>query len=65
MVSVPVGRPKKKWIESVKECLEERNVNLEEARRKVHNRNEWPAFLREHGCGPPGPRNEPHIDEMP
>src|SRR5678815_1717427 len=37
----PVGRPKKKWIESVKECLQERNVSLAEARRKVHDRREW------------------------
>src|SRR5678816_1567325 len=34
----PAGRPKKKWIESVKECLQERNVSLAEARRKVHDR---------------------------
>src|SRR5678816_1591708 len=36
----PAGRPKK-WIESVKECLKERNESLAEARIKVHNRNEW------------------------
>src|SRR5678815_4714813 len=36
----PCGRPKKKWIESVKECLEER--------RKGHNRSEWLGFVR--GC---------------
>src|SRR5678816_3407074 len=34
------GRPNKNRIESVKECLEERNVSLAEARRKVHNRSE-------------------------
>src|SRR5678816_785926 len=61
----PAGRPKKKWIESVKECLEERNGSLGEARRKVHIRCEWLGFVRGYGCNPPGPRDEPHIDEMP
>src|SRR5678815_3227880 len=42
----PAGRPKKKWIESVKECLEEKNVSLEEAKRKVHNKNEFRCFVR-------------------
>src|SRR5678815_1751450 len=42
----PAGRPKEKWIESVKECLEERNVSLAEARRKMHNRSEWRSFVR-------------------
>src|SRR5678816_2581037 len=37
----PDGRKKKKWNESEKECLEERNVSLAEARRKLHNRSEW------------------------
>src|SRR5678815_4204400 len=40
----PAGRTKKKWIESVNECLKERNVNLVEARRKVYNRSEWVGF---------------------
>ena len=40
----PVGRPKKRWIDSVKECLNERNVNLVEARRMVCNRDEWRGF---------------------
>src|SRR5678815_4693102 len=34
----PAGRPKRKWIESVNECLKERNVSLAEARIKVHDR---------------------------
>src|SRR5678816_1261878 len=36
--SRPAGRPKRKWIESVNECLKERNVSLAEARVRVHNR---------------------------
>src|SRR5678815_4819944 len=37
----PAGRPKKKWIESVKECLQVTNVSLAKARRKMHDRREW------------------------
>src|SRR5678815_3266590 len=59
--SRPVGRQKKKWIESVKECRKERNVSLAEARRKVHNMSKYRSFVGEYGSGP-GPRNEPHID---
>src|SRR5678816_372829 len=61
----PAGRPKEKWIESVKECLKERNVSLAEARRKVQNRSEWRGFVRGYVCSPPGVRDEPYIGEMP
>ena len=44
--SKPVGRPKKRWIESVTKCLRERNVDLEEARGMVSNRNVWRVFSR-------------------
>src|SRR5678815_731318 len=54
----PAGRPKKKWIESVMECLQERNVSLSQARRKVHDRREWRGFVRGYVCGPPGPGDE-------
>ena len=39
-----VGRPKLRWIDSVKKCLKVRNVSLPEARRMVHNREEWLDF---------------------
>src|SRR5678816_2596871 len=41
----PAGRPKRNWIESVNECLKERNVSLAEARIKVHDRREWRGFV--------------------
>jgi hypothetical protein len=56
----PVGRPKKRWIDSVKECLIERNVNLVEARRLARDRCDWRGFVRGYGCGP-RPRDEPYI----
>lgn len=30
------------------ECLKERNVALEETRRKMHNRNEWRDFVEDY-----------------
>src|SRR5678815_2021302 len=48
----PAGKPKKKWIESVKECLKERNVSLADATRKVHNRSEWVGFCERVGFWP-------------
>jgi hypothetical protein len=42
----PVGRPKKRWIESLKECLTERNVSLVEARRMVCDRSVWRGFCK-------------------
>jgi hypothetical protein len=44
--SKPVGRPKKRWIESVTKCLQEWNVELEDARGMVGNRNVWRGFCR-------------------
>ena len=44
------GRPKNKWIGSVKFCLAERNLDLVEASRLVHKRNEWRGIVRGYGC---------------
>ena len=41
------GRPKKKWIGSVRDCLGKRGMNLDEARRMVGNRSEWRGFCNE------------------
>src|SRR5678815_2321686 len=60
----PVGRPNKKWIESVKECLQERNVSLAEARRKVHDMREWRVVKKGYDCGPLGPGDEPYTRRL-
>ena len=52
------GRPKNKWIGSVKFCLEERNLDLVRASGLVHNRNEWRGIVRGYGFGP-RPGDEP------
>jgi hypothetical protein len=41
-----VGRPKMRWIDSVKRCLTDRGMSLSEARRMVHNREDWREFCR-------------------
>ena len=40
MGSYIVGRPRKRCIDSVNECLKKRGLNVGQARRMVHDRNE-------------------------
>ena len=56
----PPGRAKRRWIDSVEECLVEKNVSLVQARRLAHDRCEWRGFVRGRGCGPQGPGDEPY-----
>ena len=48
-----VGGPRKKWIDSVKECLKKRGLDVEEATRRmmVSDRNEWWKFVRGNAWG--------------
>ena len=41
-----VGRLWKKWIDTVKECLKKRGMDVRETRRMVNYRSEWRGFLR-------------------
>lgn len=41
-----------------------RNVIMVEARKTMHNRNEWSEFVRGFGCEP-GPGNELYNGEIP
>ena len=41
-----VGRPGKRLIDTVKECLRKRGLNVGEARRMVQDRSEWWGFVR-------------------
>ena len=41
-----VGRPRKRWIDTVKECLRKRRLDVRQARRIVQNRSEWRGFVR-------------------
>lgn len=55
----PAGKPRKRWIEAVKEFLEKRNMKRDEK----CNRREWQDFMRFYSCDP-GPRDELYIDEI-
>ena len=41
-----VGRPQKRWIDTVKECLKKRGLDIRQARRIVQDRSEWQEFVR-------------------
>ena len=46
-----VGRPWKRWIDSVNDCLKKRGLNVGQARRVVYERNEWREFYRGNAWG--------------
>ena len=41
-----VGRPRKRWIDTIKECLKKRGLNVRQARRMVQDRSECRGFVR-------------------
>ena len=44
--SRPVGRPRKRWIDTMKDCLKKRGFDVRLARRVVHDRSVWWGFVR-------------------
>ena len=46
-----VGRPRKRWVDTVKECLRKRGLDVRQARRMVQDRSEWQRFVRENTWG--------------
>ena len=36
-----VGRPRKRWVDTVKECLKKRGLDIRQSRRIVQDRSEW------------------------
>ena len=55
--SHPVGRQRKRWIDTVKECLKKRGLDVREARRMVHDRRIWWGFVRGNAWGVARGRN--------
>ena len=39
-----MGRPRKRWINTVKDCLRKRGLDVGQARRMVQDRSEWRGF---------------------
>ena len=42
-----LGMPRKRWIDTVQECLKKRGLDVRQARRMVQDRSEWLGFVRE------------------
>ena len=53
-----VGRPFKRWTDSVKDWLKKRGLDVRQARRTVHDRSEWRG-VRQKECLGRSPGNEP------
>ena len=41
-----VGRPRKRWTDTVREYLKKRGFDVRQARRIVQNKSEWRGFVR-------------------
>ena len=41
-----VGRLQKRWIDTVKDCLKKKGLDVRQARRMVHDRSVWQGFVR-------------------
>ena len=41
-----VGRPQKRLIDTVKDCLKERGLDVRQTRRMVQDRSEWRGFVK-------------------
>ena len=44
--SLSVGRPWKRWIDTLKDCLKKRGLDVRQASRMVHDRSVWRGFMR-------------------
>ena len=40
------GRPRKRWIDTVNDCLKKRGLDVRQARRMVQDRSRWRGFVR-------------------
>ena len=49
--SCSVGRPRKRWMETVKEFLRKRGLDVRQARGMVQNRSEWRGFVKANALG--------------
>ena len=47
--SYSVLRPWKRWIDTTKDCLKKKGLDVGQARRMVYGRNEWLWFVRGNG----------------
>ena len=41
-----VGRPRKRWFDTVKDCLKKMDLGIRQAKKMVHDRSVWREFVR-------------------
>ena len=41
-----LGRPRTRWIDTMKDCLKKRGLGIRQAKIMVHDRNVWQGFVR-------------------
>ena len=46
-----VGSPRKRWIDTVQDCLKRRGLDVRQVRRMVHDRSVWRGFVRGNAWG--------------
>ena len=46
-----VGKPRKRRIDIMKECLRKRGLDVRQAKRVVQDRSEWRGFVMGNACG--------------
>ena len=46
-----VGSPWKRWINTVKDCLKKRGLDVGQTRRMAHDRSVWRGFVRGNAWG--------------
>ena len=46
-----VDRARKRWIDTVKDCLRKRDLDVRQARRMLQDRSEWRGFVRGNAWG--------------
>ena len=49
--SCSVGRPRKRWIDAVEDCLDKTGLDVRQARRMVHDRSVWRGFVKGNAWG--------------
>ena len=45
------GRPRKRWVDTVKDYLKKGGLDVRQARRMVHDRRVWQGFMRGNAWG--------------
>ena len=62
--SCSLGRPQKNWIDTAKECLKKRGLDVRQARKMAQDRSEWWGFVRGNAWSL-ARRMNPDLDEIP